>query len=176
MLYLIGVLFYGGLANPWHEIRWVGVLQRIAVCYFCGAIVFLNFRQRGQAILLAVLLLGYWALMEFVAVPGFMLGDYSPEGNVAGHVDRLLLPGRAWFRDWGFDPEGLLSTIPAVGNCLMGILSGELLRAARRAATKSDLAAGRGRRRPGDRLCVGNVDADQQEDLDVVVCTRGRRV
>jgi predicted acyltransferase len=128
LLYLLGVLYYGGLANPWHEIRWVGVLQRIAACYFCGAIVFLNLRPRGQAVLLGMLLLGYWALMAFVPVPGFDVGDFTPQGNVAGYVDRLLLPGRAWFRQWGWDPEGLLSTIPAVGSCLLGILSGELLR------------------------------------------------
>ncbi|HVU87151.1 MAG TPA: DUF5009 domain-containing protein [Pirellulales bacterium] len=128
VLYALGVLFYGGLANPWSEIRWVGVLQRIAVCYFFGAIVFLNLRLRGQAVLLATLLIGYAALLAFVPVPGFAAGDYTPEGNLAGHVDRLLLPGRAWFRQWGWDPEGLLSTIPAIGTCLIGLLSGELLR------------------------------------------------
>jgi predicted acyltransferase len=127
VLYVLGVLFYGGLSNSLNEIRWVGVLQRIAVCYLCGAIVFLNLRPRGQAILLTGILLGYWALMTLVPVPGFGSGDFTPEGNLAGHVDRLLLPGRAWFRDLGWDPEGLLSTIPAIGSCLIGLLSGELL-------------------------------------------------
>lgn len=131
LLYVLGVFYYGGLSNHWDEIRWVGVLQRIAVCYGCGAIVFLNVRPRGQLILLAAILLSYWALLEFVPVPGFDPGDYTPEGNAAGHIDRLLLPGRAWFREWGWDPEGLLSTIPAIGSCLAGILSGELLRASK---------------------------------------------
>ncbi len=128
VLYTLGVLFYGGLANSWSDIRWVGVLQRIAFCYFFGSIAFLNLRPRGQAALLATLLIGYAILLAVVPVPGFAAGDYTPEGNLAGHVDRLLLPGRAWFRQWGWDPEGLLSTIPAIGTCLMGILSGELLR------------------------------------------------
>ena len=128
VLYALGVLYYGGLANHWDEIRWVGVLQRIAVCYFFGAITFLNVRPRGQAMLLTVILLGYWALMHYIPVPGFANGDFTPEGNVAGHVDRLLLPGRAWFREWGWDPEGILSTLPAIGTCLLGILSGELIR------------------------------------------------
>jgi predicted acyltransferase len=132
LLYLLGVFYYGGLANHWHEIRWVGVLQRIAACYFCGAIIFLNVRPRGQLALLAALLLGYWALMTWVPVPGFDLGDFSQEGNVAGYIDRLLLPGRAWYRQWGWDPEGLLSTLPAIGTCLLGVLTGELLRDERR--------------------------------------------
>ena len=133
LLYLLGVFYYGGLANHWHEIRWVGVLQRIAVCYLFGAIIFLNFRPRGQVALLVVLLLGYWALMALVPVPGFGVGDFTEEGNVAGYVDRLFLPGRAWYRKWGWDPEGLLSTIPAIGTCLLGLLSGELLRDERHA-------------------------------------------
>jgi predicted acyltransferase len=66
--------------------------------------------------------------LAFVPVPDFGAGVYTPEGNLVGHVDRLLLPGRAWFRDLGWDPEGLLSTLPAIGTCLIGLLSGELVR------------------------------------------------
>ena len=101
------------------------------------------------------MLLGYWALMELVPVPGFDVGD-SPKGNVAGYVDRLFLPGRAWYRKWGWDPEGLFSTIPAIGTCLLGLLSGELLRSDRaRRNEKPSPWPWPAARRIGDRLRLG---------------------
>lgn len=127
LLYVLGVFYYGGLEHPWHDIRWVGVLQRIAVCYLCGAIVYVNLHTRAQVALLVAILVGYWAMMSYIPVAGFPLGDFTPEGNVAGYFDRLFLPGKAWFRDLGWDPEGLLSTLPAIGTCLIGLLAGQVI-------------------------------------------------
>ena len=113
------------------RLRWPGVLQRIAVCYFIAAVVYRRVaadatgRSRPAmhlALITAVVLLGYWALMTLVPVPGGGTGDLSPEGNLAAWVDRALLPGRLWQRTW--DPEGLLSTLPAVGTTLLGVLAG----------------------------------------------------
>ena len=95
MLYALGVLFYGGLSNTWDEIRWVGVLQRIAICYFFGAIVFLNLRaaRAGFAIgRVAEAIPHYW---HGCRCPTLARGITRAEGNLAGHVDRLLLPGRS---------------------------------------------------------------------------------
>jgi predicted acyltransferase len=127
VLYLLGVLYYyDSLKNHWPDIRLVGVLQRIAVCYLAGSLIYLNFRPRGQMAWLVGLLLGYWALMALVPVPGHGAGDYDRGANLANYIDQQYLPGRAWEKD-GWDPEGLLSTIPAVGSCLIGVLCGQLL-------------------------------------------------
>jgi predicted acyltransferase len=126
VMYLLGVFYYGGFSHHWPDIRLVGVLQRIAVCYLAGAIIFLNFRTRGQLAWLAALLLGYWALMAMVPVPGHGAGNYERGANLANYIDQQYLPGKAWERD-GWDPEGLLSTIPAVGSSLIGVLCGQIL-------------------------------------------------
>jgi predicted acyltransferase len=129
ILYLLGIFYYGGLSTPFDQIRFVGVLQRIALCYFFGGLIYLNTRPRGQALWLAGLLLGYWALLALVPAPDDASGVFTPLGNFTGYVDRLLLPGKAWFdsKGWGWDPEGLLSTLPAIGTCLIGVLAGQLL-------------------------------------------------
>jgi len=126
VMYLLGVFYYGGLSNHWEHIRLVGVLQRIAFCYLAGSLIYLNFRPRGQLAWLAALLLGYWAVMALVPVPGYGAGNYDRGANLANYVDRQYLPGKAWEED-GWDPEGLLSTIPAVGSCLIGVLCGQIL-------------------------------------------------
>jgi predicted acyltransferase len=75
------------------------------------------------------LLLGYWALMTLVPVPGYGAGDLSLEGNLAAYVDRALMGGHLWQATW--DPEGLLSTSPAVVTCLLGTFTGDWLRSGR---------------------------------------------
>jgi predicted acyltransferase len=107
-------------------LRIPGVLQRIAVCYLIASLIFLKTSWRGQAITAAALLVFYWALMMLVPAPGYAAGDLSEEGSLASYVDRLLLGGHTW-RPL-YDPEGILSTIPAVATTLCGVLTGELLR------------------------------------------------
>ena len=111
------------------EMRLYGVLQRIGLVYFAAAGLYLWTSARGRVVATVALLLGYWALMMLVPVPGYGTGDLSPDGNLAGHVDRLLMDGRLWAGSW--DPEGLLSTFPAIGTCLLGIFCGEWLRSGR---------------------------------------------
>jgi predicted acyltransferase len=107
-------------------------LQRIAICYFFAALIYLNTRVRGQVAILVVLLIGYWALLAFVAPPDSVAGDYSKEHNLSGWVDRNYLPGRIFKDYYEFgDNEGLLSTIPAIGTALLGVLAGEWLRSGR---------------------------------------------
>ncbi|MDX2032551.1 MAG: DUF5009 domain-containing protein [Blastocatellia bacterium] len=105
------------------HIRIPGVLQRIAVCYFFASIIFLKLRWRGQAIVAWALLLGYWLAMKTIAAPGFAPGDLSMEGSLASWVDRTLLPGHIYKPQ--YDPEGILSTIPAISTCLSGVLAGQ---------------------------------------------------
>lgn len=112
-----------------------GVLQRIAVCYGIASVIYLNTNIRQQAWITAILLLAYWAMMALIPVPGHGAGDLGREGNLAAYVDYQLLKGHLWKETW--DPEGLLSTIPAIATTLAGILTGHLLRSGR---DKRDIA------------------------------------
>jgi predicted acyltransferase len=125
ILYGLGLIFYGGISRHWSDIRLVGVLQRIALCYLCTSLLFLNLRVRGMVAALVALLVGYWALMTFVPVPGIGAGSFAPDANLANWIDANYLPGWKW--DQTRDPEGLLSTLPAIGSCLLGALAGLLL-------------------------------------------------
>ena len=109
------------------SMRIMGVLQRIALCYLFASIIYLEFQKiRSQLSWVAGLLGGYWLLMTVVPVPGHGAGDFSREGNLAAYVDQLVMADHLWKPGW--DPEGLLSTIPAIGTVLLGLLTGELLR------------------------------------------------
>jgi predicted acyltransferase len=126
-------LFLGGF--PYFDlstIRVPGVLQRIAVCYLVSAFIFLNTDWRRQAYIAAGLLLAYWALMTLVPVPGYGAGDLdSKEWNLAAYVDRQVFGAHVWRFAKVYDPEGVLSTLPAVSTTLAGVLTGQLLRTRR---------------------------------------------
>lgn len=111
--------------EKFRNIRIPGVLQRIAICYFFASIIFLKFRIRGQAIITAMILLGYWLVMKTIPAPGFPSGDLSMEGSLASWIDRTLLAGHIYKPL--YDPEGILSTIPAIATCLSGVLTGQWL-------------------------------------------------
>jgi predicted acyltransferase len=137
LLFALGLLCNGVLQLDWGNLRVAGVLQRIAVCYCCAALIALHTGPRGQALLVAALLLGYWALLALVPAPGGTPGDYSAEGNLAGYLDRHYLPGKILTKYYGFgDNEGLLSTIPAVATALLGALAAAWLRSGRPAAAR----------------------------------------
>lgn len=117
-------------------LRIPGVLQRIAVCYLLAALlVVFTGDLRGwriQAVVAAALLVGYWLVMTRVPAPGQIAGDLSPGGSLAGYVDRLILgPQHIWKVSRVYDPEGILSTLPAVATTLLGVLAGHWLRGVR---------------------------------------------
>ncbi len=121
--------------DKFRHLRIPGVLQRIAVCYGIAAFIYLKVRWRGQAIIGAALLLGYWAVMKLIPAPGFAPGDLTMEGSLASWVDRTLLPGHI-YKPF-YDPEGILSTIPAIATCLSGVLTGTWLRTQREPLDKA---------------------------------------
>ena len=125
LMYILGLFYYGGFSTPIDHIRLLGVLQRIAIAYFFAGLAFCYLGNRGRATLLVSLLLGYWALMSFVPVPGFGAGDFAEGHNLANWIDKQYLPWRKW--DGDHDPEGLLSTFPAIGTCLLGMFAGILI-------------------------------------------------
>jgi predicted acyltransferase len=114
-------------------VRIPGVLQRIAVCYFVAAAIYLYWGLRGELAAIAGLLMVYWLLMGLAPVPGGCAGGLEKEGNFAQHIDNLVLNGpvigtHVWKTAKTWDPEGIISTLPAIATCLFGVLSGRLLR------------------------------------------------
>jgi predicted acyltransferase len=110
------------------QVRIPGVLQRIGVCFFFAALIYLLFGRRGLVPAAAVLLAVYWALMIFVPVPGYGTGRLDVEGNLAAWLDRAILGAHTWKHNPGWDPEGLLSSLSAIATTLFGIAAGEWLR------------------------------------------------
>ncbi|MFO1019113.1 MAG: heparan-alpha-glucosaminide N-acetyltransferase domain-containing protein [Planctomycetales bacterium] len=126
LLYLMGLYYYGlwdrGVAN----VRLLGVLQRIAICYLVTGLLFIFLQTRGLVIACVVLLVGYWAMMTYIPVPGVGAGNFEEGKNLANYIDQQYLPLRRY--DKTHDPEGLLSTLPAIGTCLLGVFAGLLMR------------------------------------------------
>jgi len=155
ILYCFGLLVYGGISEGLDHVRWMGVLQRIALAYFFTSLIFCAFRLRGMMITCVCLLAGYWALTSFVPIRDFNLetrhlqainltpnsdetraqflattnwvrGRFDDGLNLTQQIDFQYLPGRRW--DGSYDPEGILSTLPAIGTCLLGVFAGLFLR------------------------------------------------
>jgi predicted acyltransferase len=131
ILVLLGFLLAnGGIQNfDFGNYRYTHVLIRIGIGCFFATVIYLNTKIRGQLLWCAGLLLGYWAMMRFIPVPGYGAGVMTPEGNLAGYVDRLLLPGKffQWYFPGILDPEGLLGHISGVAMGLLGVLTGQFL-------------------------------------------------
>jgi predicted acyltransferase len=155
LLFIVALIYSGGFTSPWPDMRLMGVLNRIAICYTAGGLLFIFLKPRDIAIIAAVLLLGYWALLERVPFPdvrpipggdavitreaGFtnvvqlnlastnlLHGSYIQGVNLTDYLDQKYLPGRKY--DGTYDPEGLLSNLPAIVSGLLGIFAGLLLR------------------------------------------------
>ncbi|MFN9719761.1 MAG: acyltransferase family protein [Planctomycetota bacterium] len=137
-LFLLGLIANGLLTFQFADLRYAGVLQRIAICYGLASLVFLNLRWKGQMVAIGAILLGYWAVLSFVPAQGGTAGDLSKSGNLSGYLDRTLLPGKILKQYYGDgDNEGLLSTIPAIATVLLGALAGQWLRSNRSGWTKA---------------------------------------
>lgn len=155
LLFAVALFYSGGFSSFWPDIRLLGVLNRIALCYGCAGLLFCFLSPRAIAGCAAGLLIGYWALMTFLPFPDVrpvdangklisatmtatntaqlnwststtVRGVFEPGFNLAHYVDQKYLPGKKWDKTW--DPEGLLSTLPAIGSCLLGVLAGLVLR------------------------------------------------
>jgi predicted acyltransferase len=137
LFFIDGSLFRDGFAAWWHDyatsVRIPGVLQRIAICYLITTVIFLRTGIHGQIISVAVLLAAYWLLMTLCPQLGLGAAGFEKGKNFAQYIDEHVLTGpvigihvfkagRTW------DPEGIVSTIPAIATCLFGVLTGHLLR------------------------------------------------
>ncbi len=107
-------------------LRIPGVLQRISIVFLCSALIYLKSGWLGQIRIAASLLIAYYILMTWVPVPDFGPANLEPGTNLAAWLDRLLLDGHLWAQSKTWDPEGPLSTMPAIATGLLGILTGQL--------------------------------------------------
>ncbi|GAA5042740.1 DUF5009 domain-containing protein [Marivirga lumbricoides] len=127
-LFLIGLFLNAFPEFHLESLRIPGVLQRIAIVFFIGSVFYLKTNWKTQVVVASMLLLVYWALMMLVSVPGVGIGMLEPGRNLAAFVDELLLKGHMWASTETWDPEGILSTLPAIASGLFGILAGQWIR------------------------------------------------
>lgn len=128
ILYLLGLIMALFPDFDFETVRLAGVLQRIAVVYLATSMIYIKTSFKTQFVILLFLLVGYWLIMTLVSVPGVGPANLEKGTNLAAYIDRLILtekhiwkPARTW------DPEGILSTLPAIGSCLTGVLTGSYL-------------------------------------------------
>jgi predicted acyltransferase len=140
-LVLLGMLYNrdpDGILNfDWPNSRLPSVLGRIGLAYMFAAFIVLNTSLRGRLMWIAGLLVGYWAALKFVPVPGYGAGDLSPGHTLTDFVDRTLIPGRLKFGDR--DPVALFGTIPSIATCLAGVVTGQWLKNPRYGGTQKSL-------------------------------------
>jgi len=134
LLFLLGVFYYGGLSKGLDGLRLLGVLQRIALCYLFTGLLFCALKPKALAAVAVGLLIVYWALLTFVPVPGVGAGNFAEGMNLTNYLDKMYLPFWKW--DGDHDPEGLLSTLPAIASCISGVFAGFLLRSQKLAPQK----------------------------------------
>jgi predicted acyltransferase len=125
LLVLLGMVYNGLLRFQWGELRCASVIGRIGLGYFFAALIVTRCSVRGQAIWAGSLLLIYWAAMMLIPVPGFGAGVITPEGSLEAFIDQRFLPGKMFFP--AYDPEGIVSTVPAISTALLGALAGSVL-------------------------------------------------
>ena len=133
LLVLLGCIYNGMLGLDFSNLRYLSVLGFIGLSWMFAALIFVNTKWQGQLAWCIGLLLGYWAALMWVAVPGYGSGNLEMAGNLVGYIDRMFAPGKLYRGH--FDPQGLFSLISGTATALMGILTGQLLR---RAEQKSE--------------------------------------
>lgn len=129
LIFALGLFLNGFPFFDWSEFRIPGVLQRIALCYGAAALAVITLRIRTQAVAAIALLIAYGALMLWVPLGRHPAGELAPGRNLAAYIDHALLSHHMLRLRW--DPEGILSTLPAIATTLMGVLTGHWLRSPR---------------------------------------------
>lgn len=113
--------------EAFQEVRIPGVLQRIGIVYFFVSLLYLKTNLKTQLLVAVSILLGYWIVMAFVPVPGFGAANFEKGTNLAAWLDNLILKGHLWSYSKTWDPEGILSTVPAVATGILGMFIGQIL-------------------------------------------------
>ncbi|MCK5000252.1 MAG: DUF5009 domain-containing protein [Anaerohalosphaera sp.] len=127
LLLILGVIYNGGLQLSGYEnTRFGSVLGFIGVGYFFAALIVLNCRISTQIIWFFGILLGYWAAIEWIPVPGIGAGVITPQGSLATYIDQAWMPGRFHFDL--YDPQGILPCISCICTALAGAITGYWLK------------------------------------------------
>ena len=125
-LVILGILYNNSVRFDFENLRYGSVLGRIGLAWMFAAIIFMNTRYNFRIVWFCALLIGYWLLL--LLFPAHDLGStdiFSREGNLTSHIDRMIMPGKLYLGN--HDPEGILSTIPAISTALLGMFTGEFL-------------------------------------------------
>jgi len=129
IIYALGLLTYLFPFFDFSTMRVLGVLQRIGICYFLASVIYLwTPKVRAQIAWIVALLAGYWMIMMLVPTPGYGAGRLDVEGNISHYVDWIVLGRHNYAGTKTWDPEGIVSTLPAIATALFGILAGHILR------------------------------------------------
>ncbi len=134
-LVLLGLVYNGALKFEFESLRYCSVLGRIGLAWMFAALIALRTTWRGQLAWASALLLGYWAALSWIPVPGFGASNLAPGATLTDWIDRSLVPGKL-YKDVR-DPEGLFATIPAIATALFGALAGRFLASGRSPASKA---------------------------------------
>ena len=128
LLIFLGILYNGLLNFDFENLRYASVLGRIGLAWAVAALIYLYAGRKVSVIVSFAILLGYWALLALVKAPDASPGVsvFAMEGSIVGYIDRLFLPGT--LHSGIHDPEGILSTLPAVVTAMAGIFAGEFVR------------------------------------------------
>ena len=127
LLFLFGIIYYGGISHGWGNVRIFGVLQRLAVTYLFTGILYIHFKLRGLILVSVIVLIAYWILNVFIPVPDTGIISITKESNWAQYIDSILLPGRKYGGDGTWDVNGILGTFPATISCLFGVFASFIL-------------------------------------------------
>lgn len=120
-------LAYSGI-EAYENVRLPGVLQRIGIIYFIISLLYLKTTQKTQLLVALALLLGYWGIMTLIPVPGIGISNLEKGTNLASWIDSIVLKGHMWEVTNTWDPEGILSAIPAIATGIIGMFIGQLLK------------------------------------------------
>lgn len=128
VLVFLGFVYSGLFDLKFDTLRFYSVLGRIGLAWMFAALLFINFKPGTRAVIAVVLLVGYWLLLRFIPAPDAPGADpFSLEGNLVGYIDRTLWPNHL-YRQGVYDPEGLLSLMPAIVTAMLGMFTGEFVR------------------------------------------------
>lgn len=123
---LMVVLAFGGF-EQFQNVRIPGVLQRIGIVYGIVSLIYLHTSLKVQAVIGVSILLAYWAIMTLIPVPNGNPANVEVGTSLAAWLDGTLLTTHNWVSSKTWDPEGILSTLPAIGTGIAGLLIGQLL-------------------------------------------------
>jgi predicted acyltransferase len=137
IIYILGLFLNAFPSFDLATLRLVGVLPRIAICYLIASLIYLHSTWKGQSIWAVLFLLIYWGMMEWIPVPEVGAGIYEVGKNFSNYIDSIVLKGHMWVYTQTWDPEGIVSTLPAISTTLFGVLAGHWLKSDKSPLEKS---------------------------------------